>query len=1162
MQPSPSSPDLMSNTLSGNIPLGLAGDERKAIAGLKGSSLAWLLSRNIEAGEGPFFIIAPSSTEAEKLFGDLKFFLGEKSRVCYFPQWEVLPYENLSPHRAIVSERLKTLYALAVDDVHALITTVPSAMQRVMPKSVITGMVDYLVTGEEIPFDGFLESLAERGYVRTLHVEEMGEFSVRGGIVDIFGPAMDFPVRIEFFGDEVESMREFELESQKSTGVELEELTLLPAGEIFLNPQKGKAITRIIKVRGVDGGASRDHLNEIRNSFNEGIPFQGIEFFLPDFYPEWATLFDYLPPKTITVRLDNEELLYRAGEFEKSFIEGYEKGWANGWPFPEPERFYLHGESLMTSLDKWPSLLVGGVNVGEKEAVRIDVENNRDIRTFISGAKKEKSPLELLVEKISEWRNDGISLFFSAHTRGQGERLGELLKFHGLNISIKESPPDFKETGDGIPLYIGELSTGFKDLEGRFVLITEEDVFGERHKRRGRLKKAGDLRIASFGQLKSGDCIVHVDHGIGIYKGLGKLEAGGTIGDYLELEYFGGDKVFLPVDRLNLVQRYGGGENEVPKLDKLGGTSWEKVKKRVKKAVTEMAAELLEIHAAREVMKGHAYAVDSEEFSEFEASFEYEETPDQKNAIDDVINDMKSRRPMDRLVCGDVGYGKTEVAVRAAFVTAMEGRQVALLVPTTILAQQHYQTFCDRFKGYPIVVERLTRFCSGARQKEVVKKLEEGKVDLIIGTHRLLQKDVKFRNLGLVVVDEEQRFGVTHKEKLKKIRKTVDVLTLTATPIPRTLHMSMMGIRDLSIISSPPEGRLAIRTFVTNYDEEVIREAVMRELRRGGQVFFVHNRVQDIENVAANMREIVPEAKIAIAHGQMHEHELEKVMLEFDKGEKNLIVCTTIIESGLDIPNANTIIMHNAQSMGLAQLYQLRGRVGRSKHRAYAYLLVPTGLILTKEARKRLQAIQEMKELSSGFQLASYDLEIRGAGNIVGAEQSGNIEAVGFELFSSMLEKAVAEVKGELLREEIEPEIRFPYPAFIGEDYVADTNQRLNLYKRFSSLCDEDELNEMKPELLDRFGPIPRETLNFIELISLKMVLKKLMIKEALISEKALSFAFHEKAPVNVDKLLALVNKSPAKYSITPDLRLKVKPSSGDWLKALNEGKKILKGLG
>jgi transcription-repair coupling factor (superfamily II helicase) len=693
------------------------------------------------------------------------------------------------------------------------------------------------------------------------------------------------------------------------------------------------------------------------------------------------------------------------------------------------------------------------------------------------------------------------------------------------------------------------------------VLIAEEDIFGTRHKRRGTLRKSADLQLKSFSQLKAEDHIVHVDHGIGLYKGLTKLEAGGTSGDYLELEYLGGDKVFLPVDRLNLVQRYAGGEKGTARLDKLGGSTWERVKKKVKKAVADMAEELMEIYAAREVMEGVACQAQGEELREFEASFEYEETPDQRDAIDEVLSDLRKSRPMDRLICGDVGYGKTEVAIRASFVTAMEGRQVAVLVPTTILAQQHYQTFLDRMKGYPVVVEKLTRFCSAAKQKDVLKRLAEGTVDVIIGTHKLLQKDVRLPNVGLIVIDEEQRFGVAHKEKLKKIRKTVDVLTLTATPIPRTLHMSMMGIRDLSIISSPPEGRLAIKTYVTKFDEEVVREAVLREFRRGGQVFFVHNRVQDIENIAARVKEIVPEAKIAIGHGQMGEKELEQVMIDFDEGVCNLLLCTTIVESGLDIPNANTIIINDAQNMGLSQLYQLRGRVGRSRHRAYAYLMIPAQSILTKEARKRLQAIQEMRELGAGFQLASYDLEIRGAGNIVGAEQSGNIDAVGFELFSSMLEKAVTALKEGVLKEEIEPEITLPCPSFIPEEYVQDTNQRLNLYKRFSSLSDERELDEMKPELLDRFGPVPEMLKNFMELISLKILLKKCMIKEAVIGEKSATFLFHEHTQINVDSILSLVNESPKKYAISPDMRLKMSGTSGGWFKVLQSAKKILKGL-
>lgn len=1132
-----------------------------AIQGLKGSYFPFLLANIVRDGGGPFLIVTTSGKEADTIFSDLKFFLGDNSKVRIYPEWEVLPYENLSPHPEITSERLSTLYSLISDPPEIIITTVPAAMQRVMPKDTLGGMVDYVVAGEEIAFDQFIDGLIRRGYTRTLHVEEMGEFSVRGGIVDIFGPLMKSPVRIEFFGDEVESIREFDLVTQVSTGREFEDLIVLPSGEAFFSPDKGKGIARKIKSRSREHGISGSHLNEITSSLEAGISFQGMEFFLPDFYESTSTLFDYLPETLVIVRIDAEELSFKARSFEETFNECYEKAIDGGWPFPSPDSLYINAEDFGHELDERRSVLAGGVSIGKAEPLKLVLESNSDIRSIVGSVNKEKSPLEPLAEKISQWREQGIDVFLSAHTLGQAERLRDLLRLHSLDLEVKDSLPDYSRSQTRIPIYVGSLSTGFRDIENRIVLIAEEDIFGTRHKRRGTLRKSADLQLKSFSQLKAEDHIVHVDHGIGLYKGLTKLEAGGTSGDYLELEYLGGDKVFLPVDRLNLVQRYAGGEKGSAKLDKLGGSTWEKVKLKVKKAVADMAEELMEIYAAREVMEGVACQAQGEELREFEASFEYEETPDQKAAIEDVLSDLRKSRPMDRLICGDVGYGKTEVAIRASFVTAMEGRQVAILVPTTILAQQHYQTFQDRMKGYPIVVEKLTRFCSAAKQKDVLKRLSEGTVDVIIGTHKLLQKDVKLPNVGLVVIDEEQRFGVAHKEKLKKIRKTVDVLTLTATPIPRTLHMSMMGIRDLSIISSPPEGRLAIKTYVTKFDEELVREAVLREFRRGGQVFFVHNRVQDIENIAARVKEIVPEAKISIGHGQMGEKELEQVMIDFDEGVCNLLLCTTIVESGLDIPNANTIIINDAQNMGLSQLYQLRGRVGRSKHRAYAYLMIPAKSILTKEARKRLQAIQEMKELGAGFQLASYDLEIRGAGNIVGAEQSGNIDAVGFELFSSMLEKAVTALKEGVIKEEIEPEITLPCPSFIPEEYVQDMNQRLNLYKRFSSLKDERELDEMKPELLDRFGPVPEMVKNFMELIALKILLKQCMVKEAVIGENSATFLFHEHTPVNVDSILALVKGAPKKYTISPDMRLKMSGTSGGWFKVLQSAKKILKGL-
>ncbi|MBE9504558.1 MAG: transcription-repair coupling factor [Proteobacteria bacterium] len=1150
----------MFNTLLNDLVDRKSPGDKVAIQGLKGSYLSYLISNLVRRGHGPFLVLTASPAEAETLLKDIRFYLNDPFKALAFPSWEILPYENLSPHPDITGERLATLYSLLTSSVDVIVSPLPAIMQRLIPTKLLHEMADYVISGEEAPFNEFIKGMINRGYARVGQVDERGEFSVRGGIVDVFGPHMEFPHRIEFFGDEIQSIRSFDLETQRSRDESVEDLIILPASEIYLSPDRAGAVAGKIRGRSKKMEIPRNRLNEILQGFDEGLYFLGVEFFLPDFFDETSTFFDYLPAKTTIIKVDEMELKAQAFEFEKVIGEGYEKGVNHLWPFPEPGELYLQPEEIMAGINSWPSISAGGVVLDEGKILNSSLESNGDLRAELIEAGKSGSPLSPLARRIEGWHDEGMKVFFAAHSLGQAERLAELLAHYKVNLTISKEEACFDE-GKDLTIYMGELSAGFRDRDNRLVLITEEEVFGERHKRRTNLRKSSDVQLTSFGQLHSDDYIIHLDHGIGIYRGLKKVAAGGIEADYLELEYLGGDKVFLPVDRLNLVQRFSGGGDKSISLDKLGGRSWEKVKGKVKKAVTDLALELLEIQAARKVMDGFAYSKGGETFKEFEASFEYEETPDQRAAIDDIIRDMESSRPLDRLVCGDVGYGKTEVAVRASFKAVMDGRQVVVLVPTTILAQQHHQTFEDRFKGYPVIIERLSRFCSKAKQKDVLERLKDGKVDILIGTHRLLQKDVVFKNLGLIIIDEEQRFGVSHKEKLKKIKKVVDVLTLTATPIPRTLNMAMMGIRDLSIISSPPEGRLAIKNYLGKFDEETVRDAVLRELRRGGQIFFVHNRVQDIENVAARIKAIVPEANIAIGHGQMAEHALEKVMIGFYEGKTNLLLCTTIIESGLDIPAANTIIINNAQNMGLGQLYQLRGRVGRSKHRAYAYFLFPGEALLTKDARKRFQAIQEMTELSSGFHLASYDMEIRGAGNLLGAEQSGNIEAVGFDLFTTMLEKAVADLKGEGLKDEIEPEIKFPYPAFIPGEYVTDTSQRLTLYKRFSSLKDEEDLKEMRVELLDRFGPIPREAIYFIALISFKILLKEVMIKEAAVSEKSISLIFHEKAEINVDKLLLLIKESPKKYSVSPDMRFKMMLTSNDLLKGLEEGKNILKGL-
>jgi transcription-repair coupling factor (superfamily II helicase) len=655
--------------------------------------------------------------------------------------------------------------------------------------------------------------------------------------------------------------------------------------------------------------------------------------------------------------------------------------------------------------------------------------------------------------------------------------------------------------------------------------------------------------------------MVHLDFGVGIYRGLEHIAIGGVEGDLLLLEYAGGDKLYLPVDRLALVQRYVGAEGLEPRVDRLGGAAWDRAKAKAREAVAEMAEELLQIYAARAVEKGFAFSPPDSLYKEFEASFAWEETPDQLSAIEDVIRDMASPRPMDRLVCGDVGYGKTEVAIRGAFKAVMDGKQVAILVPTTILAQQHYESFKKRFQDYPVTVEMLSRFRTVKEQKAILADAAAGTVDIIIGTHRLLQKDIKFKDLGLLIIDEEQRFGVTHKEQLKKMRATVDIMTLTATPIPRTLYMSMMGIRDLSIIDTPPVDRLAIKTFVARADDELIREAVMRELRRGGQIFFVHNRVQSIGAVAEHLAKVVPEAKIAIAHGQMHERELEKIMLGFMHGESNLLLCTTIIESGLDIPNANTLIVNRADNFGLAQLYQLRGRVGRSKVRAFAYFLLPPEGPIAPDARERLKILQDISELGAGFRIATHDLEIRGAGDILGAKQSGQIAAVGFELFTELLEETINKLKGEEQVERVEPEIKLRIPAFIPEDYLKDTNQRLVIYKKLTQATSEEDIADISEELNDRFGKPPLAAEYLMSVMQLRINFKKLLVKEAEFDGKRVILWFHEKTPVSPDIIIDMIRNNPKKYKFSPDFKLFAELSDTTFDGVINETRNILKKL-
>src|SRR5215467_12708158 len=770
-----------------------------------------------------------------------------------------------------------------------------------------------------------------------------------------------------------------------------------------------------------------------------------------------------------------------------------------------------------------------------------------DVRHEVTARAGEAS-LAPLVERLRTWQSERV--FFVAPTKGDATRLRDLLQNYHLELPLlDEAVPSLlgrEELSRGI--LQGHLNQGFRLPEARLVLVTCDEIFGTRKRQPAASAKSHPSHfLTSLSELKQNDYVVHLDHGIGIYRGLKFLQVGGVEGEFLHLEYEGGDRLYLPVDRINVVQKYIGGDGAQPGLDRLGGTAWEKVKAKARKSILVMAEELVQLYALREARSGNAFAAPDNMYKEFEAAFEFEETPDQQRAIDETLTDMQRKKPMDRLICGDVGYGKTEVAMRAAFLAIEGGKQVGVLAPTTILAQQHLQTFRQRFRNHPVRIEMVSRFLTGKEIQQILEGTAKGIVDVVIGTHRLLQKDVEFKDLGLVIIDEEHRFGVVHKERLKKLRQLVDVVSLTATPIPRTLHMSLFCIRDLSIIETPPADRLAIQTYLTRYDEQVIRDAILRELQRGGQVFFLHNRVETIERLALKLADLLPEAKLAVAHGQMRPKTLEKVMLDFLENKTQVLVCSAIIESGLDFPNANTIIINRADKFGLAQLYQLRGRVGRSHRHAYAYLLIPGEKAITPDAERRLRALQELDGLGGGFKLALHDLEIRGAGNLLGEQQSGQITAVGFELYTEMMQKAVNELKGEDVLPEVDAEIRLGIPAYFPDNYIPDANQRLLFYKRLASVGNPLELAELKEEIRDRFGPTTPVVENLFRVMDLRRVLKEFLVQQISVSNGQVFLLFHPESPVKVEKLLELIKKQKHKFRLAPDGRLSFTPQNKEW---------------
>ncbi|MGD0843705.1 MAG: transcription-repair coupling factor [Geobacteraceae bacterium] len=1138
---------------------------RITLAGLTGSSPAYLLSRLLPEIKHPFLVITKDPETAQELWRELRFYAGEATEVLYFPAWETAPFEQASPHPDITGRRLYALFRLMAGKVRAVVAPLSAVIQKVLPRQVLGDVSQYLVAGEEVERETLLAKLVRLGYANVPLVEDRGTFSVRGGILDIFPPDLPTPVRIDFFGDFVDTIRSFDAVTQRSLRPQ-DELIILPSREVILSEEVLHGFIPLLKARCDLLEIPATRRRELAEQLNAAIYPPGIEYLQPLFHPGLETIFTYMGSDSVTVTVDPEGIAAAGEKFAGELVAAEDRGREKDLIFCESGDLFLSMEEAAQMYCNGrridiPYLELAGQECAEG-SFRFTTRDNSDLKLAISP--DSEGVLRPLVDQLSSWLEEERRVILVCHQKSQAERLYELLGHYELPLAVSERgfPAERGRRDRRVDILTGEISRGFRFAEEGLAVIAEEEIFGPRTKRRGLSEARKKQILTSLAELKPGDCMVHLDFGVGIYRGLQHLKLGEAEGDFLLLEYAGADKLYLPVDRINLVQRYVGAEGIEPRIDRLGGAAWDKAKAKAREAVQEMAEELLRIYAAREVSEGFAFSPPDDLYREFEASFAFEETPDQLSAIEDVLADMESKRPMDRLVCGDVGYGKTEVAMRAAFKSVMDGRQVAVLVPTTILAQQHQETFTERFKAYPVRVEAISRFRSAKEQKAILNGVIKGEIDIVIGTHRLLQKDVSFKELGLIIVDEEQRFGVAHKERLKQIRATVDLITLTATPIPRTLYMSLMGIRDLSIIDTPPVDRLVIKSFVARFSEELIREAVLRELRRGGQVFFVHNRVQSIAAMAEHLRRTVPEARIAVAHGQMEEKELERVMLGFMHGATNLLLCTTIIESGLDIPNANTLIVNRADAFGLAQLYQLRGRVGRAKQRAYAYFLIPGEGAISAEARERLKILQEISELGAGFRIATHDLEIRGAGDLLGARQSGNIAAVGFELYTELLEEAVSSLKGEERVERVEPEIKLRIPAFIPEDYVPDPNQRLVIYKKLTQAASAEEITEIREELADRFGKLPMAVSYLLEVMRLRIRLKLLLIKEVEFDGRRVVISFHRSTPVSPDRIIELIRLEPKKYQFTPDYRFILELNDTSFDGILTEVINLLKRVG
>jgi transcription-repair coupling factor (superfamily II helicase) len=1146
---------VVSSALTKSIP---KPGNRFALPALHGSADAYALAQialDLKSRGQMLAIVVANASDAQRLRDEIPWFGGDQLRCHLLPDWETLPYDAFSPHQDLVSERLATLHEITSAQCDVMLVPATTALVRMAPPSFLAAYTFFFQQGESLDEAQLKSQLTLAGYTHVTQVMSPGEYSVRGGLIDLFPMGSALPYRLDLFGDTIETIRTFDADTQRSL-YPVKEVRLLPGRE-FPMDEASRTAFRSRWREHFEGDPSRA---VIYKDIGAGIASAGIEYYLPLFFEQTATLFEYLPQGAVVATVGDIEASIKRFWTDTSSRYRFIKS-DRERPIMAPEDLFLNEEQFFVLAKPYPQIAIrknADAGASELSAPVPDISVNRHL----------DDPLTNLRAYLMQ---SGSRVMICAESNGRRETLQQYFNEYDLPLAPVEGYDGFAASDAKLALGVAPLHAGFElAADGaRLIFITETELYAGSGRRVGKKKQEAVTQVESMvrdlSELKIGDPVVHVNHGIGRYMGLTSMDLGEGEAEFLHLEYAKETKLYVPVSQLHVISRYSGASPDDAPLHTLGSGQWEKAKRKAAEQVRDTAAELLNLYARRALRQGHAFEYSAHDYERFADSFGFEETPDQQEAINNVVRDMTSGKPMDRLVCGDVGFGKTEVALRAAFIAVMGGRQVAILAPTTLLAEQHAQTFADRFADWPVRIAEMSRFRTGKEIAQAIKGMADGTLDIIIGTHKLLSDDVKFTRLGLVIIDEEHRFGVRQKEALKSLRAEVDVLTLTATPIPRTLGMALEGLRDFSVIATAPQKRLAIKTFVRSEQESIIREACLRELKRGGQVYFLHNEVETIQNRLAMLTELLPEARIGVAHGQMHERDLEKVMRDFVAQRFNILLCTTIIETGIDVPTANTIIMHRADKFGLAQLHQLRGRVGRSHHQAYAYLLVHDVQSLTKQAQRRLDAIQQMEELGSGFYLAMHDLEIRGAGEVLGDNQSGEMTEIGFQLYSDMLNEAVRSLKAGKEPDLAAPlatttEINLHVPALLPADFCGDVHERLSIYKRMANCASQDKIDDMQEELIDRFGKLPDPVKALIETHRLRIAAKKVGIIKIDAHTEAANLQFMPKPPIDPMRIIELIQKN-RQIKLNGQDKLKITAAMPDLSARVNQIKAAIKQL-